>query len=113
MKGAIDEGKEISPMFPRLHVKDVEKGGPKAPPRNKMALYEQFSISSQSFASGSASLFPLPLRNCAVPSMSSHVSQVTFFEFFAYNHELHSLIYSLILIFIDGKEYTFVFSYHY
>jgi protein EARLY FLOWERING 3 len=42
MKGAIDEGKEISPMFPRLHVKDVEKGGPKAPLRNKMALYEQF-----------------------------------------------------------------------
>jgi len=41
MKGAIDEGKEISPIFLRLHVKDVEKGGPKAPPRNKMALYEQ------------------------------------------------------------------------
>lgn len=79
MKGAIDEYKEISPMFPRLHVKDAEKGGPKAPPRNKMALYEQFSIPSQSFASGqgSTSLFPLPLRNCTVPTTSGYMSQVT------------------------------------
>ncbi|GAU42227.1 hypothetical protein TSUD_351370 [Trifolium subterraneum] len=76
MKGAIDEGKEISPMFPRLHVKDAEKGGPKAPPRNKMALYEQFSIPSQSFASGGpgpGSLFSLPLRNITVPTTSSHL----------------------------------------
>lgn len=42
MKGAIDERKEISPIFPRLHIKDLEKGGPKSPPTNKMALYEQF-----------------------------------------------------------------------
>ncbi|KAK7255520.1 hypothetical protein RIF29_28933 [Crotalaria pallida] len=81
MKGAIDEGKEISPMFPRLHVKDAEKGGPKAPPRNKMALYEQFSIPSQSFASGSASLFPLPLRNCNIPSTSSHVGSSQTIQF--------------------------------
>ncbi|CAI8608055.1 unnamed protein product [Vicia faba] len=76
MKGAIDEGKDISPMFPRLHVKDAEKGGPKAPPRNKMALYEQFSIPSQSIAAGgpgSGSLFSLPLRNCTVPTTSSHL----------------------------------------
>ncbi|XP_058743583.1 ELF3-like protein 2 [Vicia villosa] len=76
MKGAIDEGKDVSPMFPRLHVKDAEKGGPKAPPRNKMALYEQFSIPSQSIAAGgpgSGSLFSLPLRNCAVPATSSHL----------------------------------------
>ncbi|XP_027336377.1 ELF3-like protein 2 isoform X4 [Abrus precatorius] len=72
MRGGIDEGKELSPMFPRLHVKDADKGGPKAPPRNKMALYEQLSIPSRSFASGSASLFPLPLRNCTVPTSSSH-----------------------------------------
>lgn len=78
MKGAIDESKEISPMFPRLHVKDAEKGGPKAPPRNKMALYEQFSIPSHGYTTGSGttSLFPLPLRNCTVPPTSSHVSQV-------------------------------------
>ncbi|OIW04816.1 hypothetical protein TanjilG_13664 [Lupinus angustifolius] len=74
MKGIIDEGKEISPMFPRLHVKDAEKGGPKPPPRNKMALYEQFNIPSQSIASGSTSLYPLPLRKCTIPSTSSHVS---------------------------------------
>ncbi|XP_047324922.1 ELF3-like protein 2 [Impatiens glandulifera] len=39
--------KPVGPMFPRLHVNDTEKGGPRAPPRNKMALYEQFSIPSQ------------------------------------------------------------------
>ncbi|KAM7275463.1 hypothetical protein ACFE04_017329 [Oxalis oulophora] len=38
------------PMFPRLHVNDADKGGgPRAPPRNKMALYEQLSIPSQRF----------------------------------------------------------------
>ncbi|KAH1052117.1 hypothetical protein AAZX31_08G195500 [Glycine max] len=73
-RGGIEEGKEISPMFPRLHVKDAEKRGPKAPPRNKMALYEQFSIPSQNFAPGSTSLFPLPLRNYTGPTSSSHIS---------------------------------------
>ncbi|XP_027906640.1 ELF3-like protein 2 isoform X5 [Vigna unguiculata] len=74
MRGGIEESKEISPMFPRLHVKDAEKGGPKAPPRNKMALYEQFSIPSQSFAPASPSLFPLPLRNYTPHTSSSHIS---------------------------------------
>ncbi|RDY14498.1 Protein EARLY FLOWERING 3, partial [Mucuna pruriens] len=78
MRGGIEEGKEISPMFPRLHVRDAEKGGPKAPPRNKMALYEQFSIPSQNFASGSASLFQLPLRNYTGPTSSSHISSSPF-----------------------------------
>ncbi|KAI4329182.1 hypothetical protein L6164_021475 [Bauhinia variegata] len=74
MKGENEEAKEISPMFPWLHIKDAEKGGPKAPPRNKMALYEQFIKPSQSFAYGSSSLFPLPLRNsCQVPSTPGHV----------------------------------------
>ncbi|KAF7137572.1 hypothetical protein RHSIM_Rhsim07G0144400 [Rhododendron simsii] len=41
----------MGPMFPRLHVNDTEKGGPRAPPRNKMALYEQLSIPSQRFNS--------------------------------------------------------------
>ncbi|KAL2624737.1 hypothetical protein AAZV13_07G012100 [Glycine max] len=77
MSGGIEEDKEISPMFPRLHVKDAERGGPKAPPRNKMALYEQFSLPSQNFAPGSASLFPLPLRNYTGPTSSSHVSQIS------------------------------------
>ncbi|KAK4755922.1 hypothetical protein SAY87_009679 [Trapa incisa] len=49
MKGGKD-GEKIGPMFPRLHVNDAaEKGGPRAPPRNKMALYEQLSIPSQRF----------------------------------------------------------------
>ncbi|KAH7431846.1 hypothetical protein KP509_08G069300 [Ceratopteris richardii] len=37
------------PLFPRLHVNETEKAGPKAPPRNKMALYEQFTVPSHRF----------------------------------------------------------------
>ncbi|XP_028779005.1 ELF3-like protein 2 [Neltuma alba] len=74
MKGGIEEVKEISPMFPRLHVKDADKGGPKAPPRNKMALYEQFAIPSQSLAPGSPPKFPpLLAKNFPVPSLSGKV----------------------------------------
>lgn len=75
MKAGKDEELMImmSPMFPRLHVNDTEKGGPRAPPRNKMALYEQLSIPSQRFTSGSASMSPLPPSNGSrlVPSTSS------------------------------------------
>ncbi|XP_059287687.1 protein EARLY FLOWERING 3 [Lycium ferocissimum] len=49
------EEKLMGPMFPRLHVNDKEKGGPRAPPRNKMALYEQLSIPSQRFKHGISS----------------------------------------------------------
>ncbi|XP_010429612.1 PREDICTED: protein EARLY FLOWERING 3 [Camelina sativa] len=49
MKRGKDEEKVLEPMFPRLHVNDADKGGPRAPPRNKMALYEQLSIPSQRF----------------------------------------------------------------
>ncbi|KAG8375641.1 hypothetical protein BUALT_Bualt10G0121400 [Buddleja alternifolia] len=52
MKRGKDEEKMMGPMFPRLHVNDTEKGGPRAPPRNKMALYEQLSIPSQRFSHG-------------------------------------------------------------
>ncbi|PKU62571.1 ELF3-like protein 2 [Dendrobium catenatum] len=45
-----DDEKSIRPMFPRVHVSDTEKGGPRAPPRNKMALYEQLSIPLQKFS---------------------------------------------------------------
>ncbi|RYR42303.1 hypothetical protein Ahy_A08g038765 isoform A [Arachis hypogaea] len=58
MKRGKDDEKVMGPMFPRLHVNDTEKGGPKAPPRNKMALYEQFSIPSQRFNSGVLPLNP-------------------------------------------------------
>ncbi|KAJ6815894.1 protein HEADING DATE 3B-like [Iris pallida] len=56
--GGKDEGKAMEPLFPRLHVNDREKGGPRAPPRNKMALYEQLSIPSKRFSSSSSTLSP-------------------------------------------------------
>ncbi|KAF3495261.1 hypothetical protein DY000_02056998 [Brassica cretica] len=60
MKRGKEEEKRLEPMFPRLHVKDAEKGGPRAPPRNKMALYEQLSIPSQRFTSSSDRAGSLP-----------------------------------------------------
>lgn len=73
MKGGKGEEKIIGPLFPRLHINDAEKGGPKAPPRNKMALYEQLSIPTQRFTSGSSNVLPLPHKNTGnlVPSTSS------------------------------------------
>ncbi|KAJ1396145.1 hypothetical protein SESBI_32777 [Sesbania bispinosa] len=41
-----EEEKVVVLMFPRLHVNNKEKGGPRAPPRNKMALYEKGVIQS-------------------------------------------------------------------
>ena len=40
---------ENEPLFPRLHINETEKAGPRAPPRNKMALYEQFTVPSHRF----------------------------------------------------------------
>ncbi|RZR98342.1 hypothetical protein BHM03_00027692 [Ensete ventricosum] len=70
MKGA-EEEKVMGPLFPRLHVNDTEKGGPRAPPRNKMALYEQLSIPSQrlDLASSTLSLPPHSSSNLS-PSFS-------------------------------------------
>ncbi|KAL9230366.1 hypothetical protein vseg_005728 [Gypsophila vaccaria] len=51
MRRSKEDEKMMGPMFPRLHVNDTEKGGPRAPPRNKMALYEQFTIPSQRYNS--------------------------------------------------------------
>lgn len=78
MRGGKDEQKVLSPMFPRLHVNDTEERGPKAPPRNKMALYEQLSVPSQRFTPGSASMLPIRSKNSSslVPLISSsHVSK--------------------------------------
>lgn len=82
MKEGKYEAIVMSPMFPRLHVNDTDKGGPRAPPRNKMALYEQLSIPSQRSNSGSLSVQPIPPNNNSssslVPSISSnHVSLLT------------------------------------
>ncbi|MBA0847389.1 hypothetical protein Goshw_017221 [Gossypium schwendimanii] len=89
MKRGKDDEKNMEPMFPRLHVNDTEKGGPRAPPRNKMALYEQLSIPSQRFnpgllphnTSNSGSLVPptstsqgSSLQNMLFPSHVSHLT---------------------------------------
>ncbi|KAL5071721.1 hypothetical protein RYX36_022608 [Vicia faba] len=57
MRRGNGDAEKVGPMFPRLHVNDTaEKGGPRAPPRNKMALYEQFSVPFQRFNPNSNSL---------------------------------------------------------
>ncbi|KAH0851854.1 LOW QUALITY PROTEIN: hypothetical protein HID58_094428, partial [Brassica napus] len=51
-----EEKKKLEPMFPRLHVNDADKGGgPRAPPRNKMALYEHLTTPSHRFTDHSSS----------------------------------------------------------
>ncbi|BFI24366.1 protein EARLY FLOWERING 3 [Marchantia polymorpha subsp. ruderalis] len=47
--GAGANGVETGALFPRLHVKETKRVGPRAPPRNKMALYEQFTFPSYRF----------------------------------------------------------------
>ncbi|KAJ0986578.1 hypothetical protein J5N97_004934 [Dioscorea zingiberensis] len=56
----LGEEKGMGPLFPRLHVNDADKGGPRAPPRNKMALYEQLSVPSKRFNPGPVSSLSLP-----------------------------------------------------
>nr|GLL46877.1 protein EARLY FLOWERING 3 isoform X1 [Ipomoea trifida] len=68
MKRGKGEEKIMGPMFPRLHVNDTEKGGPRAPPRNKMALYEQLSIPSQRFDNGVLPPNPNSASNLIPPS---------------------------------------------
>ncbi|KAL8152300.1 hypothetical protein V2J09_010060 [Rumex salicifolius] len=58
MKRSKYEDKAMGPMFPRLHVNDTERGGPRAPPRNKMALYEQLTIPSNRYGQGNMHLNP-------------------------------------------------------
>ncbi|EPS67106.1 hypothetical protein M569_07670 [Genlisea aurea] len=43
MKGGKDEWKSVEPLFPKLHLNEVDKGGPRAPPRNKMAVSHQYN----------------------------------------------------------------------
>lgn len=68
MKVVKEDEKSMRPMFPRVHVNDTEKGGPRAPPRNKMALYEQLSIPLHRF---SKSILSPHKPGCMVPSASS------------------------------------------
>lgn len=74
MKRGKDNEKIMGPMFPRLHVNDTEKGGPRAPPRNKMALYEQLSIPSQRLNPGVVPLNPSNTSNLVPPGSSSQVA---------------------------------------
>ncbi|XP_019437857.1 PREDICTED: protein EARLY FLOWERING 3-like isoform X2 [Lupinus angustifolius] len=72
MKKGKDDEKIVGPMFPRLHVNDKEdKGGPRAPPRNKMALYEQLSIPSQRFNHGVLLQNPDTSSNNVPPTSTS------------------------------------------
>ncbi|KAI5393445.1 hypothetical protein KIW84_060540 [Lathyrus oleraceus] len=74
------DAEKVGPMFPRLHVNDTaEKGGPRAPPRNKMALYEQFSVPFQRFNpnsnSNSSNSLPLtPSSNLGNDPERSYIS---------------------------------------
>ncbi|KAL2525602.1 Protein EARLY FLOWERING 3 [Abeliophyllum distichum] len=70
MKRGKEEDKIMVPMFPRLHVNDTDTGGPRAPPRNKMALYEQLSIPSQRFSHG-VPFNPTNTSNLEPPASSS------------------------------------------
>ncbi|GAB4854357.1 Protein EARLY FLOWERING [Ancistrocladus abbreviatus] len=70
MKRGKDDEKISAPMFPRLHIKDTEKGGPRAPPRNKMALYEQLTIPSHRYNPGVVALNPSSNNNL-VPTAST------------------------------------------
>uniref|UniRef100_A0A0D9V236 Uncharacterized protein n=1 Tax=Leersia perrieri TaxID=77586 RepID=A0A0D9V236_9ORYZ len=65
-------GKVMGPLFPRLHVNDAVKGGgPRAPPRNKMALYEQFTVPSHRFSAPAASRGSVGGGASTVPSTST------------------------------------------
>lgn len=78
MRGGKDEKMQLDPLFPRLHVNsNTDKEGPRAPPRNKMALCGQVNTPSQRFSSRSLPMQPLPSSNSAnlFPLASlSHVS---------------------------------------
>ncbi|XP_073127244.1 ELF3-like protein 2 [Henckelia pumila] len=68
MNGVIDEGKQMDhPLFPRFHVNDADRGGLRGPPRNKMALSEQYkhNLPTQNprCKSGSMKLLPLQPSN--------------------------------------------------
>ncbi|GAA0164544.1 hypothetical protein LIER_20149 [Lithospermum erythrorhizon] len=60
MKGVKDEDKQFDPLFPRINISEAERGGPRAPPTNKMAHCELLTIpSSPTMTNGSMSMMPL------------------------------------------------------
>ena len=66
--------KVMGPLFPRLHVNDTVKGGPRAPPRNKMALYEQFSVPSHRLSAAAPAPAPAPPWHAHRPSAGAATS---------------------------------------
>lgn len=91
MKRGKDDEKITEPLFPRLHVNDTDKGGPRAPPRNKMALYEQLSIPSQRYSPGVLALNPSNTNSLVPPGSSTQVI------FFLRNFD-NLLLFSVLLI---------------
>ncbi|KVI05897.1 hypothetical protein Ccrd_015746 [Cynara cardunculus var. scolymus] len=70
-----DDGKKMDPLFPRLHITETDKGGPRTPPRNKMAISHQLNVPSQRCLTGSVSpILPLSNNNGSslVPANSSY-----------------------------------------
>lgn len=63
MKGEKDGGKQMVPLFPGLHISDGDKGGPRAPPRNKMALFEEYSQGPELRSGPRPPLLPVPPGN--------------------------------------------------
>ncbi|KAJ9568401.1 hypothetical protein OSB04_004367 [Centaurea solstitialis] len=54
-----DDGKKMDPLFPRLHISDTDKGGgPRTPPRNKMAISHQLNLPSSQRCISSGSVSP-------------------------------------------------------
>ncbi|GAB4837148.1 Protein EARLY FLOWERING [Ancistrocladus abbreviatus] len=75
MKRGNDDGKIVGPIFPRLHINDTEKGGPRPPPRNKMALYEQLTFPSHRHNHGAVPLKPNSNNNLVpIASTSQGIS---------------------------------------
>ncbi|KAL2243271.1 ELF3-like protein 2 [Sesamum indicum] len=78
MKGGKDEGKLMDPLFPRLHIDDADKGGPKAPPRNKMAMLpiQPTNDHTSSLPQASSSQVGHRLATfCGLPG-SSHLAEI-------------------------------------
>ncbi|KAG8380051.1 hypothetical protein BUALT_Bualt07G0153300 [Buddleja alternifolia] len=71
MKSGKDEGKIMNPLFPRLHISDADKGGPKAPPRNKMALCDNVHSETPRFMSGLTPIRPSKSRGSFAQRVSS------------------------------------------
>ncbi|XP_066388596.1 protein HEADING DATE 3B-like [Miscanthus floridulus] len=70
--GKEELGKVMGPLFPRLHVSHAGKGGgPRAPPRNKMALYEQLTVPSNRFSSRASGASLVPSTSAAQILVSS------------------------------------------